>query len=204
MRFESDALVPIHFRCAPKTENSKIKLTFSKEAKKPVIKSGRLSKNGQFIRGDVKFKMIIRMIKRFYKKRMRMLREEVPMSNDDFNFLSDLFTSKNYQPRNGPTTYRSYNKQFKERIFAMASFCSAFMLFLGKSLSWLLDKQTDLVIDRASFHYGENAKKDFQEYLTDLKRDAELTLGGSNDAVSIWYRLIRLQRKQYLILSIYG
>ena len=84
------------------------------------------------VRIDVKFKMIMRNIRRYFKKNFYLLINLGVISERDLEYLKNLFFSKNYVPSDGIKAFKTFNSQFKDYAFSFVPFCFAYVIFMRK------------------------------------------------------------------------
>eukprot|EP00347_Sterkiella_histriomuscorum_P007266 403349623 len=130
--------------------------------------SMRFLRNNSIVRGDVKFKMVIRCVIKFYKRKFDWIRKNIPMTKIQEELLEELFTHKNYQPRTEKEKFKSFNTVFREWLFSQLPFCKIFNIFYNQ--------QKQNVINRAIYHYGEIVRPDFEQFIDHLHDLSNQTL----------------------------
>ena len=74
--------------------------------------------------------MIIRCMKRHFKKRFAQLVSRVHMSPEELVYYEELFCHKKYKPHTFTDSYKSFNTVFRDWLFQQRPFCEAFIIFI--------------------------------------------------------------------------
>ena len=102
--------------------------------------------------------MIIRHLRRFYKKNLKLMDTQL-FTKEELVFVREFIVENKFEPRK-TFRFRSYNKEYREWIFKVTAF--------KKLLMYYLENHKEELAMKFEENYKEKAAKDYVGYLDSL------------------------------------